>query len=112
MKGVAYLVLSGAAHAEIRIRCTNAPGLCQAPVPATAVVHVWLQNVGLAGHWVVAAEYKGKTVASPESQNSLYRIAKIFWGLGALLSSALVVMSLYFAPSNPGPALVRGSLKG
>jgi hypothetical protein len=62
MKGIAYLVLSGAAHAEIRIRCTNAPGL--------------------------------------------------FWGLGALLSSALVVMSLYFAPSNPGPALARGSLKG
>ena len=87
LKSVTYVILSGASHAEVRIRCSDAPALCRAPVPARgAVVRVWLQHVGLAGHWVVAADYNGRPVASVESQNSLYRIEKLFWGLGAALA--------------------------
>lgn len=86
LKGVPYTVFSTPRFGELRVNCSDAPELCQAPVPPHgAPMQVWLQDTGpLMNAWVVAAEFDGLPLVSEASQRPRYRRAKLVWGLCAL----------------------------
>src|SRR5688572_209734 len=99
-KGQEVVYLQTAVFGEIRIPCSEAAPLCGSERPAPhAQFRVWLQDPGfLYSPWVVAAQYNGSSIMTPESQASAYRRAKIMWAIGTLVAVGIAAMLWYFGP--------------
>jgi hypothetical protein len=99
-KGQEVVYLQTAAFGEVRVPCSEAVPLCGPGKPPPQVrFRVWLQDPGfLYSQWVVAAEYEGKAIVTPESQAPAYRLAKVMWAIGTLVAMAVAFVLWRFGP--------------